>query len=106
MPADSQATSPSARRIENRMEDCGNGRHVGWWSELDGLGDQHLSIEVNSGIVSFACCEGSRAERRISFYTNKETAGAIAAALSKALAGRLPKRDCEKCGGTGKVSEP
>lgn len=47
----------SPRPIINRMEDCGNGRHVGWW-EYDGLlGDHHLLIEIQPDAVVFAAAK-------------------------------------------------
>lgn len=74
----------SAQSIENRMEDYGGGRHVGWWSE-NHIGHRHLLIEVESQSVIFSCCEGERAERRITFAVGREKAAGIAKALAGAL---------------------
>lgn len=73
-----------ADKIENRMEDCGKGRHVGWWSETL-LHPTHLLVEVMPATVTFCCCEGSDAQKRISFIVLREKAVEIAKALNKAL---------------------
>lgn len=71
--------------IVNRMEDCGGGRHVGWWSE-NRLDHRHLLIEVTEhGSVLFSCCDGERAERRITIVVGREKAVGIARALAGAL---------------------
>ena len=69
--------------ITNRMEDCGAGRHVGWWFE-NYFDEKALLIEVDKSVL-FACCEGPRGDKRINFVTAIETGRNITRALMKAL---------------------
>lgn len=55
--------------IDNRMEDCGDGRHVGWWSEDSGWCPQSLLIEVKPHTVMIACCEVALMTDESSLYT-------------------------------------
>ena len=71
--------------ITNRMKDCGDGRHVGWWMEDHGLGKQALLVEVKPDVVVIACCEGDRAEARIHFICDRDKATGIVRAIAKAL---------------------
>jgi hypothetical protein len=65
------------------MEDCGAGRHVGWWFE-NYFDEKALLIEVDKSVL-FACCEGPRGDKRINFVTAIETGRNITRALMKAL---------------------
>ena len=71
--------------IDNRMEDCGNGRHVGWWSEDYGFGHNYLLIEIKPGTLVICACEGEHAEKRINFVTNQGKGIAIVRAMMAAL---------------------
>lgn len=71
--------------IVDRMKDCGDGHHIGWWTEKAGLADQSILIEVKPHTVMISCCEGERAEKRISFITSHEKAIEITRALANAL---------------------
>ncbi len=78
----SEITAP--KPIDNCMKDCGNGRHVGWWSEMI-LDHRHLLVEVAPSTVLFACCEGETADKRINFIVNRSKAIEIVTALANAL---------------------
>jgi hypothetical protein len=69
--------------IVNRMQDCGAGRHVGWWGETH-LDHKHLLIEVTNDCVLFSICLESK-HPRISFVVDREKAIGIALALANAL---------------------
>ena len=71
--------------IENRMEDCGNGRHVGWWLYDAGHIHQALLIEIQPETMLISCCEGPRGDKRISFVVGRQQAIEITHALMKAL---------------------
>jgi hypothetical protein len=71
--------------IHNRMQDCGDGRHVGWWAQDGHWREKWLLIEVEDRVVSFSCCEGERAEKRIHFIANRERAVEIVQAMAQAL---------------------
>ena len=64
-------------KIVNRIQDCGEGRHVGWWSVDETLDELRLYIEVKPGIVVIACCEGPGADKRVYFYADHEKAKSI-----------------------------
>jgi hypothetical protein len=72
-------------RIYNRMKDCGQGRHVGWWMEDHALGHEALYVEIKPDGVIISCCEGDRAEKRIYFITGRDKAADIVRAMGKAL---------------------
>src|ERR1700733_2994021 len=40
--------------IDNRMKDCGNGSHVGWWTE-DLLDRRSLLIEIKPETILISC---------------------------------------------------
>jgi len=80
-----QEQSMDRKPIENRMEDCGGGRHVGWWMENRGLDHSSLLIEIQPRTVLICCCEGEHAKRRINFVVGREKGEAIVRAMMKAL---------------------
>ncbi len=49
-----ETTTPA---IDNRMQDCGEGRHVGWWTE-DLIGPRALLIEVDRSVTRRRWCRG------------------------------------------------
>jgi hypothetical protein len=69
--------------IRNRMEDCGDGRHVGWWMEYYGLVEKALLVEIMPMSVLLSCCEDD--DTRISFVTDHAKAKEIVRAWAKAL---------------------
>ena len=75
-------TAPDRLPIHNRMRDCGNDRHVGWWTSS---GHSHLLVQITPETMLISCCEGDNAKTRINFVATREQAAEIINAASKAL---------------------
>ena len=75
-------------KIDNCMKDCGDGRNIGWWTE-NHLRESALLIEIKDDTLLISCCEGDRAQKRITFITSGDKAISIIRSAAVAL-GILP----------------